>query len=106
GTSLPDLIATIVEAGVVVSVLQEKLLRVGYDFRDAELYHLYKFKIREERMYEVDTNFPRIVSSSFVSGKLPPGILSLQYQIELASEPPFPLSEHEEATVIEGISRE
>lgn len=104
GTSLPDLVATILSSGVERCSFEEKLLRVGYDFRDTELYRHLKFKVREQRFYEIGPDFPKIVSSSFASGKLPAGIVSLQYEIELASEPPVPLPGSEVAAVLEKIS--
>ena len=54
-----------------------------------------RFVIKESHIFRVDDSFPRIVSSSFVEGKLPNGILKLDYTIDLTSEPPYPLTNTE-----------
>ncbi len=52
-----------------------------------------RFEIREARFYEVGADFPRIVPATLAGGRLPPGVITLGYEIELSVEPPVPLGE-------------
>lgn len=42
------------------------------------------FTVLEARLYRIDAAFPRIVPSSFRTGTLPPGIVHIEYQVDLA----------------------
>lgn len=87
GISVPALIDEICELGVDRLDLHSKLLAVGYDTRDAEVYRDMPFRATEERVYRVNDAFPRLVSSSFSGGEVPAGILHLRYTIDLTAAP-------------------
>ena len=95
GESVPDLIRDIQAAGIYGHELALRLQKVGYDLRDADRYEAARFVVTEDRMYRVSQEFPRIVSQSFRTGSLPPGIKALTYEIDLTGEPPVPLSDSE-----------
>jgi hypothetical protein len=45
------------------------------------------FKLIEERSYHVDATFPRVVPDSFRGGAVPPGVLNIDYVVDLDSVP-------------------
>lgn len=49
----------------------------------------------ENRIYLIDQDFPRITSASFKGDAVPNGVLTLEYQVDLTAEPPFPLPQLE-----------
>lgn len=102
--SIPDLVSSILSYGVSASELMDKLSKVGYFFIDTGHYRTRRFRIVENSFYFVDSNFPKIVSDSFLVGRLPVGILRLDYQIDLTGEPPHPLTESEYVDVLNHIA--
>jgi len=50
------------------------------------------YKLLQSTKYHVDEGFPRIVPSSFVGGVLPKGIVSIEYQVDLAGLPGTPFA--------------
>ncbi len=91
GESLPELIESLVQYGGDRYRLFHLLAQVGIDTYSLSEYKEIRFHLREQRIYEVNEEFPRIISSSFIDGKLPKGVLKLAYQIDLSGEPPKPL---------------
>jgi hypothetical protein len=95
GDSVPELIDEICGMGADRLDLHTMLWAVGYDARDAEVYREMPFRIAGERVYRVDAAFPRIVSSTFLGGHPPSGVLGLRYTLDLTNAPPDPLASSE-----------
>jgi hypothetical protein len=94
--SLESLTKAICEkSGVYARLLIQKLDEFGYRLGGDIDIDRQAFNLLEERCYKVNENFPRIIPSSFRDGKLPHGILRLDYTIDLTGEPPHPLSKEE-----------
>jgi hypothetical protein len=96
GESLPELILSINSLGGDYHQILTKLARIGYRIEDSEAYSSLRFIINENRIYEVNDTFPRIISNTFAGGVLPAGTLRLEYQIDLsgAFPEPVPPAEH------------
>src|SRR5262245_9612245 len=104
GESIPELITSIRSLGVDYHLLLTKLARVGYDVEDSAAYNSVRFTVNEDRVYEVNQDFPRIVSASFAGDALPAGVVRLDYQIDLSGRSPEPLSLPERKQVYHRIA--
>jgi hypothetical protein len=94
GDSLPDAIDRIAGLGVPHSSILEKLSLLGYRASDATHYSRRRYSLVDWRLYDVESPaFPRLVPGSFGSGVLPPGIVRVNYSIDLTNEPPTPLDD-------------
>ncbi|MEF7522835.1 PD-(D/E)XK motif protein [Erysipelothrix rhusiopathiae] len=85
GNSIDDLLELIVTAGGRRSDYEEKISQLGYRHgsRDRKI----KYRKLEGKRYLVDTAFPAITPSSFVSGKIPDNITKIEYTIDLVGIP-------------------
>lgn len=88
GESLPELVESIIQHGGDRYTLFSLLAQVDASLLKLDSYKDIRFRLYENRVYEVKDKFPRIVSGSFVNGVLPSGITKLTYQIDLSNEPP------------------
>jgi hypothetical protein len=104
GESLPGLVESIVALGVNRDHLITLISRTGVTPGNLALSSDISFHVVENRIYAVTGNFPRITSESFVNGKVPPGILKLNYQIDLTNEPPVPLNIEETSDLYQKIA--
>ena len=93
GENLSDLVVAITNAGGDQAVLLPLLARAGFTTYTIDLCRDIRFVVKENRIYPVEESFPRIVSDSFVQGRLPNGVLKLDYTIDLTNEPPYALPE-------------
>ena len=100
GESVPDLLRIISECGADYHRLCNLLYKVGYDINDNDSYNQIRFLVRENILYPVDDDFPKITSASFKSETLPEGITRLDYQIDLTGQPPYPVSDDEKNSVL------
>jgi hypothetical protein len=91
--SVPGLVERLLAMGLDEDVFHRKLRACGYDHADRDVYENRTYALTEYRMYEVVPGFPRIVPGSFCGGAVPQGITGLTYQIDLSTEPPYPLPE-------------
>jgi hypothetical protein len=64
----------------------------------------YSFRTLETKLYAVDSQFPKIVPSSFAGLRLPPGTFRLRYAIDLSNEPPFALDPTSTERVIHDLA--
>ena len=92
GEALNSLVESIIALGADRATLLTRLNTAGLNPLDLATYSEPVFQILENRIYQVEAGFPRITAASFLEGKLPAGILKLDYQLDLTGEPPFPLS--------------
>ncbi|GEM_PF-691302 len=93
GENLFDLFSAITKAGGDHTVLLPLLARTGFTTYTLELCSDIRFRVKETHIYQVEGSFPRIISDTFVQGKLPSGVVKVDYIIDLTNEPPYPLTE-------------
>lgn len=89
GESLQDLITSLLEVGADAAAIQDGLLSLGISAALLERYTETRFSVIDARMYLVDDDFPRVVSSSFVNGHLPDGVIRLNYRLSLENVTPI-----------------
>jgi hypothetical protein len=87
GRTLGQLVADLVSTGINGDHLGDMLRSIGWDHDDDEE----ALTVVEDRWYEVDEAFPKIIPSSFVGGALPLGVLRLRYHVDLTGSSPAPL---------------
>ncbi|MBT2624757.1 PD-(D/E)XK motif protein [Bacillus sp. ISL-32] len=84
--SLPTLIErinnTLRNEPVLINQFESKLIQAGYFHEFREEYVQYRYRIVDERMYNVNENFPKLTSSIFQEGVLN-GIERIEYDINL-----------------------
>lgn len=80
GTTIPELAEEIAEAVANDLDIRSKLNRLGVHADDKALSTI-RYAIERESILPVDEQTPRIVASSFISGKVPEEISRLQYSI-------------------------
>ena len=82
GESINGVCRRLAAAGVDAALLDGLLTRCGLEpgcsARDET------FAVLESRVYPVNADFPRIVPSSFRDGVLPPGVVHIEYQVDLS----------------------
>lgn len=104
GRSIPEMVEEVVVAGGSRPDVLTKLANLGIRAGDLTSLAPQCFGIREERLYEVTRDFPRIIAESFAAGRVPPGVRTLQYTIDLSSEPPAPLSDSEMTGAVQAFA--
>lgn len=104
GDSLPRAVQRILALNVEATRFEKMLLEAGYRDKHAQSYAARRFRIVEQRFYDVqDSAFPKITTASFAGGSLPAGIESLSYIIDISNEPPLPLPEDSIRVILEGL---
>ncbi|GAA1899088.1 PD-(D/E)XK motif protein [Williamsia serinedens] len=106
GENLAQHLERVLNAGADTASLTRKLSNLGLDGTKINIYDKDRFKLLESNLYLVDQNFPRIVRSSFKSGRLPAGIVRMSYDIELATEPPTALSANSISAVFDEFAKD
>ena len=81
GVSLNSLIDSLKQMDYDVTSIVNKYENINSELKNE------CFRIDEIKEYEIDENFPKIVDSSFLDGKLPENIVGLEYTINLAGLP-------------------
>lgn len=85
GSSVPDLIQTVLNAGIDRRDLLDRLSKVGYDQRDEAHYRQLRLDVIDWRVYEVAESFPRLTAASFNQPGPPPGVSDVHYTIDLVA---------------------
>lgn len=98
--TIHDIIADLQNLESDQYLLQRALAQLGFPAGSKEEYLDYAFNVLEVDVYLVNDKFPRITKTSFKNDNLPSGIVSLEYSIDLTSQPPFPISEEERENLI------
>jgi hypothetical protein len=95
GESLFDIVETIADMGADRVQLLTQLAKL--DITHDVLVQLKedRYVVRDEFIYKIDEDFPKITSASFAGGRLPERISAVTYQIDLSTQPPYPLSADE-----------
>ena len=83
GFSIDDMKKILLQAGVEADVLERELEEMG--FVSGSSNRRRKFTLIEMRKYMVDENFPRITPEQFRTGKIPAGVIRIEYTIDLAN---------------------
>lgn len=94
GESLQEIVESIVILGGDRNTLLALLIQTGIGNNELNRSKNIRFSVVENRVYEVGEGFPRIISASFTYGSLPSGVVKLTYQIDLSTEPPYPLDKN------------
>jgi hypothetical protein len=86
--TLPSLIETITTAigddSEALDGFESRLVQAGYSPLEADRYTEVRFRVINERLYEVREGFPRLSEASFAAG-LPSGVERVEYEINLES---------------------
>lgn len=82
GESVNGVCQRLAGAGVAAGLLDGLLARCGLEAGCSARNET--FSVLEARLYPVDAAFPRITPSSFTGGTLPPGVVHVEYQIDLS----------------------
>jgi hypothetical protein len=88
GATLRQVINEIEAIGVDPAYFEQLLARTGI----AGDSNTRPYEIREELWFPVDDDFPRVVPASFVGARLPEGVLSINYQLDLSGSFPAPMT--------------
>ncbi len=91
GSTVPDLIQTVLPAGVDRRDLTDRLLQAGYDQRDEAHYRQLRLDVVDWRLYEVSSSFPRLTPASFNPPGTPLGVSDVHYTVDLAASSGAPL---------------
>lgn len=65
--------------------------------------HTERFRVRHERWYEVDDDFPKITPATF-GGTVPPGVLHITYSVDLSGPAPEFLSQDQVADIVDALA--
>ena len=104
GTSILDLVDRIVSRGVSRLELLSRLDQVGFSLTDRDAYERIYFEVLEYLIYGVDSDFPRIIPSSFIGGSVPDGVLGIRYQVDLTGALPQPMMASEMSHLMDTFS--
>lgn len=85
GESINDLVKSLVDRGIAKNELEDNLSGLG--FREGIKDRKIKFAVLELRSYKVNDSFPQITPGMFKTGKMPDGIVHLDYTIDLSNIP-------------------
>ncbi len=83
GHSIDDLMKIIKQLGVDTSQMEEYLNEKGYSEGKKERY--IKYIVRNIFKYSIDDTFPKITEKQFKNNKIPDGIISMNYVVDLAN---------------------
>jgi len=78
--------AAVGEDGDALDQFESRLVMAGYSALEADRYAEVRFRVINERLYEVRDSFPRLTTGSFVDG-LPDGVEDVDYEINLDASP-------------------
>ncbi|MGC7845709.1 PD-(D/E)XK motif protein [Desulforudis sp. 1088] len=71
---------------ILLDLFEDRLARAGYSPVQADRYSQIRFRLVGERLYRVDSGFPRLSTASF-GGGLPRGVERVEYDINLETCP-------------------
>jgi hypothetical protein len=85
--------------------IESRLESFGIDITSIPEWGETSFSHESCSYYHVRDNFPRITEDLFISSKLPTGVTSLQYEIDLSMAQDYKLDNDETKLLIEGFSK-
>lgn len=83
GENLNDVVNRLLSSGVDANTLLGALANVGYRLDDASKYEGYRFVVLQQKLCDVDANFPRLVRSSLMDPLLMDRISRLEYAVNI-----------------------
>ena len=92
GDSCLDVFERLTQLGCSATDLTSLMQAAGLDLRERDFYETFRFGIVEDHIYDVGSDFPRIVPASFKAGQTPAGVLDVRYSLDLSGSQPAPLS--------------
>lgn len=81
-TLIDTITTTIGDDGQALDGFESRLVQAGYSLLEADHYAEIRFRVINERLYEVRESFPRLSQGSFV-GSVPSGVEHVDYEINL-----------------------
>jgi hypothetical protein len=105
GITVSQMVRDIVALGCDQTKLFMKLAFLGMSPEVIVKCDEFRYVLREQIFYEVDQDFPRITEESFTAGKFFGQIVDVSYQIDLSSQPPIPLQQHEIIAVCNSFAK-
>jgi hypothetical protein len=81
-TLVEGITSTLQDQSEALDAFESRLVLTGYSPLDAERYSEIRFRVINERLYEVADGFPRLSADSFRDG-LPSGIERVEYEVDL-----------------------
>lgn len=106
GESLSDMIQTLVDMGCDRYQLLLSLSKINITLDVISKCDTVRFRVLDQKVYPVDTNFPKLTNAILSNIFLADRITSVNYQIDLSVEPPHPLQENEVVTLYQRIAQE
>lgn len=106
GESLFDLVEAITGMGADRMLLLSQLAKLDITYDILNNLKEDRYVVRDELIYRIDETFPKITSASFVGGRLPERVSSVNYQIDLAGQPPHPLSADDVQAILKHLASE
>ncbi|HEU5379568.1 MAG TPA: PD-(D/E)XK motif protein [Ktedonobacteraceae bacterium] len=106
GSSISDILDKLAEIGIDRRLVLTALMKVELPPNLIPQTDDFRFRLIDWYLYHVDDHFPKIVSASFKDDALPNGVLSINYQIDLSTQPPQPLDEDEKSRFLEQFANE
>lgn len=106
GTAFPDLVDHTRRLCDDEHALLVLLDAAGYRASDAELYRDVRFRISEERWYQVDSAFPSLTRRALLAAGVPLPVLDVEYTVDLSGENPPVLSDDAASRVMERMIKE
>jgi Putative PD-(D/E)XK family member, (DUF4420) len=100
GQSLRSLVDEILNSCLRHADLEQKLIKVGYDLAQPQLYDRPLFTQIESRLYLVDDEFPTLTHKHLVAGDLPHGVIALSYEINVSGDKPSALPAADEDSLL------
>ncbi|MCR6659796.1 MAG: PD-(D/E)XK motif protein [Asticcacaulis sp.] len=102
--SISSVCARLRQSGVDTEVLTAGLEQLGCSEPDGEAWNRVTFSPEGFAAYNVGAGFPRIVSSAFEQGRIPDGIKSLKYDVDLQHAETWRLSSEEFERFLSGMT--
>jgi hypothetical protein len=91
--SIAGLLKKIRATGVLSSALSMRLDEINFVEGNQPEFEDERYEMREARFFEVGADFPRIIPAIFPHSRLPAGVLSISYDIDLSGELPRPMDD-------------
>jgi Putative PD-(D/E)XK family member, (DUF4420) len=91
GHSIDGVMRRLATLGLETTAFEQDLEKLGYEF--GTNYRQITYRLLQSTRYTVDAAFPRIIPASFVGGTLPAGVVSVDYEVDLAGLCGIPFAE-------------
>jgi putative PD-(D/E)XK family protein DUF4420 len=105
GLTIARLYHDLISTGVNSRILAQRLAEIGYDETTEIQWNRFGFNPQGTHIFRVTNGFPCLNSSAFVGGRIPSGIQSIKYEIDLGCASDFQLDDSEISKVEAAICR-